>query len=107
MSLAASTGKLAVSNGESRAKPERSSCRRQLEEVREFFNPDLRLLGYLFTMSEPTINTSVWLQILRQAYTHQALKTVIPLNTDLRDAHFQKQDIFAFNPCAKAARAYL
>ena len=77
-----------------------------LEEVREFFNPDLRLLGYLFTMSEPTINTSVSLQILRQAYTGQVLKTVIPRNTDLRDAHFQKQDIFAFNPRAKAALAY-
>jgi chromosome partitioning protein len=77
-----------------------------LEEVREFFNPDLRLLGYLFTMSEPTINTSVSLQILRQTYTHQVLKTVIPRNTDLRDAHFQKQDIFAFNPRAKAALAY-
>jgi chromosome partitioning protein len=77
-----------------------------LEEVREFFNPDLRLLGYLFTMSEPTINTSVSLQILRQTYTNQVLKTVIPRNTDLRDAHFQKQDIFAFNPRAKAALAY-
>ena len=61
-----------------------------LEEVREFFNPELRLLGYLFTMSEPTINTSVSLQVLRQTYTDQVLKTVIPRNTDLRDAHFQK-----------------
>jgi chromosome partitioning protein len=77
-----------------------------LEEVREFFNPELRLLGYLFTMSEPTINTSVSLQVLRQTYTDQVLKTVIPRNTDLRDAHFQKQDIFAFNPRAKAALAY-
>jgi chromosome partitioning protein len=36
------------------------------EEVREYFNPTLMLLGYLFTMSEPTINTSASLQILRQ-----------------------------------------
>lgn len=34
------------------------------------------------------------------------LKTVIPRNTDLRDAHFNKQDIFSFNPRAKAALAY-
>ena len=77
-----------------------------LEEVREYFNPDLVLLGYLFTMSEPTINTSASLQILRQTYTEKVLKTVIPRNTDLRDAHFQKQDIFSFNPRAKAALAY-
>jgi chromosome partitioning protein len=56
-----------------------------LEEVREYFNPDLALLGYLFTMSEPTINTSASLQILRQTYTEMVLKTVIPRNTDLRD----------------------
>jgi chromosome partitioning protein len=77
-----------------------------LEEVREFFNPNLLLLGYLFTMSEPTINTSASLQILRQTYTEKVLKTVIPRNTDLRDAHFQKQDIFSFNPRAKASLAY-
>jgi len=77
-----------------------------LEEVREYFNPSLELLGYLFTMSEPTINTSASLQILRQTYTEKVLKTVIPRNTDLRDAHFQKQDIFQFNPHAKAALAY-
>jgi chromosome partitioning protein len=77
-----------------------------LEEVREYFNHDLGLLGYLFTMSEPTINTSASLQILRQTYTEKVLKTVIPRNTDLRDAHFQKQDIFSFNPHAKAALAY-
>ena len=77
-----------------------------LDEVREYFNPHLALLGYLFTMSEPTINSSVSLQILRQTYTGQVLKTVIPRNTDLKDAHFQKQDIFTFNPRAKAALAY-
>jgi chromosome partitioning protein len=77
-----------------------------LAEVREYYNPHLTLLGYLFTMSEPTINTSASLQILRQTYTEQVLKTVIPRNTDLRDAHFQKQDIFSFNPRAKAALAY-
>src|SRR5512146_557837 len=77
-----------------------------LEEVREYFNPDLALLGYLFTMSEPTINASTSLQILRQTYTQKVLRTVIPRNTDLRDAHFNKTDIYSFNPRAKAALAY-
>jgi chromosome partitioning protein len=35
-----------------------------LAEVREYFNPNLELLGYLFTMSEPTINAKISLQIL-------------------------------------------
>jgi chromosome partitioning protein len=77
-----------------------------VEEVREFFNPQLSLMGYLFTMSDPTINSKTSLQVLRQTYTDDVIRTVIPRNTDLRDAHFNKQDIFSFNPNAKAALAY-
>ena len=77
-----------------------------LDEVREYFNPHLELQGYLFTMSEPTLNTSASLQILRQTYTEKVLRTVIPRNTDLKDAHFNKVDIYTFNPRAKAALAY-
>ena len=77
-----------------------------LDEVREFFNPNLQLLGFLFTMSEPTINTSTSLQILRQTYTNKVLKTIIPRNVDIRDAHFNKMDIFSFNPHSKSALAY-
>src|SRR5512134_3548229 len=61
-----------------------------LEEVREYFNPALELLGYLFTMSEPTINSATSLQILRQTYTQQVLRTVIPRNTDLRERPLQQ-----------------
>lgn len=75
-------------------------------EVKEYFNPTLELLGYLFTMSDPTLNTITSIQILRQTYTDRVLKTIIPRNTDIRDAHFNKQDIFAFNPRAKSALAY-
>jgi chromosome partitioning protein len=77
-----------------------------IKEVHEIFNPDLELMGFLFAMSDPTINTSTSLQVLRQTYTDKVLKTVIPRNTDLRDAHMNKKDIFAFNPKSKAALAY-
>ena len=75
-------------------------------EVREHFNPDLKLAGFLFTMSDPTVNSKTSLQILRQTYTDKVFNTVIPRNTDLRDAHFQKQDIFAFRPDATTAHAF-
>jgi cellulose biosynthesis protein BcsQ len=77
-----------------------------LEEVRQYFNPQLQLIGYVFTMSEPTLNTTASLQILRQTYTEKVVRTVIPRNTDLRNAHFNKQDIFAYSPRSKAALAY-
>jgi chromosome partitioning protein len=77
-----------------------------IEEVRQVFNPALTLGGFLFTMSDPTINTETSLKLLRQTYTGQVFTTVIPRNVDIRDAHFNKQDIFAFSPHAKAAHAY-
>lgn len=77
-----------------------------IEEVQEYFNPHLKLKGYLFTMSDPTLNSKTSLQVLRQTYTGNVLGTIIPRNTDLRDAHFNKQDIFSFNPNSKSAEAY-
>jgi chromosome partitioning protein len=75
-------------------------------EVQEHFNESLELLGFLFTMSDPTINTSTSLRILRQTYTDKVFKTVIPRNVDIRDAHFNKQDVFSFSPHSKSAQAY-
>lgn len=77
-----------------------------LHEVKEYFNPSLELLGYLFTMSDSTINSRTSLQILRQSYTSQVFNTIIPRNTDIRDAHFNKTDIFNYNPNALSAKAY-
>ncbi|RIK15202.1 MAG: hypothetical protein DCC50_08830 [Acidobacteria bacterium] len=39
-------------------------------------------------------------------YAETVLHTVIPRNTDIRDAHFSKQDIFAFSPHSTSAEAY-
>lgn len=77
-----------------------------IANVQEIFNKNLQMLGLLFTMSDSTINTQTSLQILRQTYTDKVLKTIIPKNVDLKDAHMNKQDIFAFNPNANAAKAY-
>ena len=79
---------------------------RTIEEVREFFNPILGLLGYLFTMGDSTVNTKSSLQVLRQTYTDRVLRTIIPHNTDIRDAHFSKQDIFTYNPHSTSVEAY-
>ncbi len=77
-----------------------------IAEVKEYFNPPLKIRGHLFTMCDPTINSRTSLKILRQTYPEYVLKTVIPRNTDLRDAHFNKKDIFEFAPQSKAAEAY-
>lgn len=77
-----------------------------IQEVQEFFNPAIQIAGFLFTMSDPTINSETSLKILRQTYTGAVLHTIIPRNTDLRDAHFNKQDIFTYAPDSKSAVAY-
>jgi chromosome partitioning protein len=78
-----------------------------LEEVRDFYNPSLELLGFLFTMSDPTVNARTSLKVLRQTHTDRVFKTIIPRNTDIRDSHFQQKDIFSYKPTAKSALAYL
>lgn len=77
-----------------------------LAKVREDFNPDIKLLGLLFTMSDPTVTSKTTIDILRKTYSEHLLQTVIPRNTDLRDAHFKKQDIFTASPNSRGATAY-
>ena len=76
-----------------------------IKEVRELYNSELKLRGYLFCMSDPTVNARESLKILRQTYTDKVLNTVIPRNTDIRDAHFNKVDIYSFNPKSSSASA--
>jgi len=77
-----------------------------VSEVRELFNPRLEVLGYLFTMSDPTVNSRTSLKLLRQTYTDDVLNTVIPRNTDMRDAHFNHEDVFSHSPNSTSAQAY-
>lgn len=80
--------------------------RKTLDEVKDLFNPELAMLGILFNQSDTTINSRTSLQLLRQTYTSQVFKTVVPRNTDIRDAHFNKEDIFSFNAEASSAKAF-
>ena len=77
-----------------------------IAEVRQNFNASLRLRGFLFTMSDPTINSRTSIKLLRQTYSDQVLDTIVPRNVDLKDASFNKQDIFGFSPKSTAALAY-
>lgn len=77
-----------------------------INEVQEYFNPAIAIVGFLFTMADPTINSTTSLKILRQTYTGAVLNTIIPRNTDLRDAHFNQKDVFTYAPESKSAQAY-
>jgi chromosome partitioning protein len=77
-----------------------------IKEVKDYFNPNLELAGFLFVQADPTVNSRTSLQVLRQTYTDSVFKTVVPRNTDLRDAHFERQDIFTYNSKSPAAQAY-
>lgn len=77
-----------------------------LAEVVEYFNPDLELLGYLFNMSDSTVNSRQSLQILRQTYTDQVFKAVLPRQTAVRDAHFERSDIFETHADKSYAKAF-
>lgn len=77
-----------------------------LQKIQKFFNPRLNLAGYLYTMSDSTRNSGVSLQVLRQTYTDKVFNTVIPRNTDLRDAHMNRKDIFSYSASSPAGLAY-
>lgn len=77
-----------------------------LHRVTEELNPHLEIVGFLFTKSDPTVNSRDSLNLLRETYGKKVLRTVIPRNTDIRDAFFNNQDIFGFNPKAASALAY-
>ncbi len=78
-----------------------------IKEVQDLFTPALTMRGFLFNKSDATINTRTSLKVLRQTYPEHVLTTVIPRSVDVKDASFNKQDIFSHNPHSKAAEAYL
>ena len=80
--------------------------KKTITTVQEIFNPVLQLLGFLFTMNEPTRASSASLQLLRQTYIGLVFSTMIALNTDIQEARMNKQDIFSYNSAAPAAHAY-
>ena len=57
-------------------------------------------------MSDTTVASRESLRILRQTYTDQVFKTVIPRNTDIRASQMNKTDVFTFNVQSKSANAY-
>jgi chromosome partitioning protein len=77
-----------------------------VREVQEFFNPGLKMRGFLFTKSDPTNSSKVSLRLLKETYPEHVLKTVIPRNVDMKEANASNKDIFAYNPSSRAAEAY-
>jgi chromosome partitioning protein len=75
-------------------------------KVREEFNPALDLFGMLFSLSDNTNATTASLQLLRQTYPNKVFRTIIPRNTDIKEAQLSKKDLFTFNSKANAAIAY-
>lgn len=83
-----------------------NQIQKSLTEVQGYYNHPIELLGYLFTMKDTTINSATSLNIMREAYPSKVFDAVIPRNTDLRDAHFERIDIFSYKPTAPSAGAY-
>src|SRR5438270_1034239 len=62
-----------------------------IRETKSDYNPNLELIGLLFTMTDQTINTSTSLSLLKQMYPSILLPRHIPRNTDVRVAHYSYQ----------------
>lgn len=77
-----------------------------IRAVQNRLNPNLQVLGYLFTMSSPTVESRDSLKMLRSALGDQVFKTVIPRNVSVAEAHHKRQDIFTYDENSRAAEEY-
>ena len=51
-------------------------------------------------------SSHIVVDLITERVTHFVIKTVIPKNVALKDASFNKQDIFSHKPTSKGALAY-
>ena len=79
---------------------------RTIKTVQLDFNPSLVLRGILLNKSDQTIATTESVTMLKQMYPELILPIIIPRNTDVKNAHYRKEDIFTYNNRAPAATAY-
>jgi chromosome partitioning protein len=79
---------------------------RTIQTVQSEFNPNLVLRGILLNKSDQTLATTESVNLLQQMYSDLFLPIIIPRNTDIKNAHYQKEDIFTYNAKASAALAY-
>lgn len=77
-----------------------------IQLVKENYNEKLEIMGYLYAMADQTVNSRHSRELLINKYGNQVFGVSIPRNTDLRDAHFNRQSIFQYNPNATSAMAY-
>jgi chromosome partitioning protein len=68
-------------------------------------NPDLRLLGYLITMSNSRLAVHKGFeQMLRSIYGTEVLETTIPISTDFKEAIVQRKPVAMYKPRGAAAK---
>ena len=77
-----------------------------IQLVQDEFNPKLTIEGILFCMSSPTVETRDSLALLREVYGDLVFDTVIPRNVRIKEAHFNGQDVFSYDPSCRAAEEY-
>lgn len=77
-----------------------------IDEVVENFNPRLQVAGIVFNMADMTVSSRESLKLLRQAYTDNVCSTIIHRAVAVRDASFNHQDVFSYDPQSKAADDY-
>ena len=78
-----------------------------MELVRNEYNPNLKIRGYLFTQYRTnTTDSKESLDLLRKVYNEEVFEAVIPQNTDINKSFMERKDIFSYNPKSPGALAY-
>jgi chromosome partitioning protein len=84
-----------------------SSMLSKVGQTRDFYNPNLRVLGFLVTMFDHRngISHEIY-DLLKTKFPNELFQTKIPINTAMEKAIANNQDIFEYEPYSNAALAY-
>lgn len=79
---------------------------KMVQLVQEDYNPNLEVLGILFTLRDATNVSVASYSLLKQNYGELVLPIQIPRNVDIKTAISVGKDLFSIDRKAPAARAY-
>ncbi len=78
----------------------------ELEEIKSFTNPQISVLGYLLTLSDPTNMTELAAESLRESFSHLVFETRIRRSVKLKESPSIGKTIFHHAPRSAGAQDY-
>lgn len=77
------------------------------QKIREDLNPDLEILGFLFTQFNRTVVGKGIIKSIQDSFQNKVFQTVIRENVRISEASAHRQDIFTYDNASAGAEDYM